>query len=263
MEHSLYNASFFKKEEQMEQTPLKRPPVKDNLITTLNRMGYMLAKPDTFNQAFIDFATIVEAPVLEIGCAYGVATIPALEKGASVIANDLDERHLTLLKSYAPPSSLERLQLKPGRMPEDLDFPQESLGAVLASRVLNFVHPTKLEQSFHLIFKWLKKGGKFFYLGGSPWSGTYARFLPQYDHNKRKGIPWPGFIGNIKVYASPERAANLPQFVTLLDKDEVKNLMEQAGFKIQTLSYAAVDEENPPEMKLDGHEYIGAIGVKK
>ena len=116
----------------------------------------MLAKPDTFNQAFIDFATIVEAPVLEIGCAYGVATIPALEKGASVIANDLDERHLTLLKSYAPPSSLERLQLKPGRMPEDLDFPQESLGAVLASRVLNFVHPTKLEQSFHLIFKWLK-----------------------------------------------------------------------------------------------------------
>ena len=116
----------------MEQTPLKRPPVKDNLITTLNRMGYMLAKPDTFNQAFIDFATIVEAPVLEIGCAYGVATIPALQNGATVIANDPDERHLQLLKSQVPASSLKRLQLKPGRIPDDLDFAEESLGAVVS-----------------------------------------------------------------------------------------------------------------------------------
>ena len=157
----------------MEQTPLKRPPVKDNLISTLNKMGYMLAKPETLNQAFIDFAGIAEAPVLDIGCAYGVATIPTLEKGATVIANDLDEQHLTLLVSQVPVSSLHRLRLKPGRMPEDLDFPEESLSAILASRVLNFIHPTKLEECFHLIFRWLKKGGQFFYLGGSPWSGTY------------------------------------------------------------------------------------------
>jgi 2-polyprenyl-3-methyl-5-hydroxy-6-metoxy-1,4-benzoquinol methylase len=92
-------------------------------------------------------------PVLDIGCAYGMASLPALKKGAVVIANDLDERHLQLLKSQAPVSSLERLQLKPGRMPDDLDFPEGNLGAVLASRVLNFIHPDKLEESFHKIFK--------------------------------------------------------------------------------------------------------------
>jgi Methyltransferase domain len=247
----------------MKQTPLKRPPVKDNLISTLNKMGYMMSKPDALNQAFIDFALIAEAPVLEIGSAYGVATIPALKKGAVVIANDLDERHLQLLKSQAPVSSLERLQLKPGRMPDDLDFAEESLGAVFASRVLNFIHPTKLEECFHLIFKWVKRGGQFFYLGGSPWFGTYKSFIPQYEQNRKDHKPWPGFINSIKDYASAERAANLPEFVTLLDKDEVKHLMTQAGFKIQTLSYVSVDAENPQEMKLDGREYVRAIGVKK
>ena len=247
----------------MEQTPLKRPPIKDNLISTLNKMGYMLAKPETLNQAFIDFAGVAEAPVLDIGCAYGVATIPTLEKGATVIANDLDERHLQLLVSQVPVSSLQRLRFKPGRMPEELDFPPESLGAVLASRVLNFIHPTKLEESFHLIFKWLRKGGRFFYLGGSPWFGTYKGFIPQYEQNRKNHKPWPGFIDSIKDYASPERAINLPEFVTLLNKDEVEHLMTQAGFKIQALSYASVDEENPQEMKLDGREYISAIGVKK
>jgi SAM-dependent methyltransferase len=209
----------------MKQTPLKRPPVKDNLISTLNKMGYILAKPETLNQAFIDFAGIAEAPVLDIGSAYEVATIPALKKGAVVIANDLDKCHLQLLKSQAPVSSLERLRLQPGRMPDDLDFPEGSLGAVLASRVLNFIHPTKLEECFHLIFRWLKKGGQFFYLGGSPWSGTYYRFIPQYEKNKQDNKLWPGFIEHIKDYASPERAVNLPEFVTLLDKDEVKHLM--------------------------------------
>ncbi len=247
----------------MEQPLLKCPPVKDNLISTLNKMGYMMSKPDALNQAFIDFTLIAEAPVLDIGCAYGVATIPALQNGATVIANDPDERHLQLLKSQVPASSLKRLQLKPGRMPDDLDFAEESLGAVLASRVLNFIHPTKLEECFHLIFKWVKRGGQFFYLGGSPWFGTYKSFIPQYEQNRKDHKLWPGFIEHIKDYASPERAANLPEFVTLLDKDEVKHLMTQAGFKIQALSYASVDEENPQEMKLDGREYISAIGVKK
>ena len=247
----------------MEQTPLKRPPVKDTLISTLNKMGYMLAKPETLNQAFIDFALIAEAPVLDIGCAYGVAAIPALEKGATVIANDLDERHLTLLVSQVPVSSLERLRFKPGRMPDDLDFPEGSLGAVLTSRVLNFIHPTKLEESFHKIFKWLRKEGRFFYLGGSPWFGTYRSFIPLYKKNKKKRTLWPGFIENVREYASPERATNLPEFVTLLDKDEVKHLMTQAGFTIQALSYASVDAENPQGMKWDGREYISAIGVKK
>jgi len=148
-------------------------------------------------------------------------------------------------------------------MPDDLNFPEESLSAVLASRVLNFIHPTKLEESFHLIFKWLKKGGQFFYLGGSPWSGTYYRFIPQYEKNRQEKKTWPGFIDSIKDYASPERAINLPEFVTLLDKDEVKHLMAQAGFKIKTLSYASVYEENPQIMKLDGREYVRAIGVKR
>lgn len=241
----------------------KCPPVKDNLIPTLNKMGYMLAQPEALNQAFIDFAAQAKAPVLEIGCAYGVTTIPALEKGATVIANDLDEQHLNLLKSRTPQVCLSRLFLKAGRMPEEVDFVKGTLGAVLASRVLNFIYPTKLEETFLKIFTWLEEGGKFFFLGGSPWFGTYRTFLPRYEQNRKDQKPWPGFIEDIKAYASPKRARQLPEHVTLLDKDEVEHLMTQAGFIVEALSYSAVDPENPPEMKLDGREYVSAIGVKK
>jgi SAM-dependent methyltransferase len=170
------------------------PPVKDGLISTLNKMGYMMVRPEAFNQAFIDFAATAPAPVLDIGSAYGLSTVLALEQGATVVANDLDARHLEILLSKVRPQDQGRLQLMPGRMPEDLTFPNNSFSAVLASRVLNFIHPVELPQTFRLIYQWLQKGGKFFFLGGSPYAGTYTSFLLQYQHNKQIGVFWPGYI---------------------------------------------------------------------
>ena len=106
-------------------------------------------------------------PVLDIGAAYGVATIPALKNGAHVIANYLEEKHLQILKNKVPLSYLSHLDLKSGRMPNELDIEKNSLGAVLTSRVLSFVLPEELELSFKKIFRWLKSGGEFFFLGGT------------------------------------------------------------------------------------------------
>ena len=156
---------------------LKEPEAKNALIITLNSMGYMLSQPEKYNQAFIDFSASAPGPVLDIGAAYGVATIPALEKGAHVIANDLEEKHLQILKNKVPLSYLSHLDLKTGRMPNELDFEENSLGAVLTSRVLSFVLPEELELSFNKIFRWLKPGGKFFFLGGSHYMGTFRKFL--------------------------------------------------------------------------------------
>ena len=198
----------------------QQPEIEENFYLTLNKMGYMLVKPDVINQAFIDFSSPEKAPVLDIGCAYGVSTIPALLKGAHVIANDLDVHHLEILRSKVPLEHLGRLQIKKGRMPEDLDFPEKSLEAILASRVLNFVHPDKLKGCFSLIHKWLKPGGKFFYLGGTP------------------------------------------LFINLLDEENVRKLMTDTGFRIEYINFISAEEAHPEDMKCDGREHLGVIGVK-
>ena len=179
-----------------------------------------------------------------------------------MIANDLDPRHLEILKATADPTHRHRLHLRPGRMPQDLAFLPETFDAVLSSRMINFIPPDHLQTCFDLIYQWLCPRGKFFFLGGSPYSGTYAAFLSQYQDNKQQGLPWPGHITDMRRYTQPSRVDNLPDFVTLLDQDEVTVLLETAGFEVESIAYVAVDPDNPAPMKRDGREYIGAIGVK-
>ncbi|HBG33895.1 MAG TPA: class I SAM-dependent methyltransferase [Holosporales bacterium] len=246
-----------------ERSPLtfRQPEEKEALVVTLNRMGYMLSQPEKYNQAFIDFAPFAPGPVLDIGAAYGLATIPALEKGAFVIANDLDERHLKILKNKLPPSLRKRLMLKPGRMPNGLEFEENSLGAVLASRVLNFIAPEELLPSFEKIFRWLRPGGKFFFLGATPYMGNFQRFIPLYLKRKKEGQKWPGLLENIPFYA-PNRACDLPQFIHLLDEDDLRQLSTKVGLIIEEMSYSPAIEEHPQEMKFDGREQIGFIAFK-
>jgi hypothetical protein len=77
---------------------IKQPRSSQGLIVTLNKMGYMLEQPEEYNQAFIEFASSIHPPCLEIGAAYGVSTIPALMKGAYMTSNDLSKEHLDILK---------------------------------------------------------------------------------------------------------------------------------------------------------------------
>ncbi len=240
---------------------LRQPEPKDALIVTLNSMGYMLSQPEKYNQAFIDFSPHAPGPVLDIGAAYGLATLPALEKGAYVIANDLDERHLQILKSKALPKYLDHLEIKVGRMPNELDFEENSLGAILTSRALSFVLPDEFELSLKKIFRWLKPGGKFFFLGGSPHMGTFNKFLPLYQKRKAEGHPWPGFIEDIPFYA-PERARDLPYHVNLLDEATLSRSLIKAGFIIEDMGFVSAIDEHPSDMKADGREMIGAIALK-
>ncbi len=64
----------------------------------------MLENPGVISEEFIKYAGETEGIVLDIGAAYGVSTIPALQTGATVIANDLDGRHLQILEQNTPSS---------------------------------------------------------------------------------------------------------------------------------------------------------------
>lgn len=243
-------------------TAFKEPGRQRGLIVTLNRMGYMLSIPDEFNQAFIDFASHAEGPVLDIGAAYGLATLKALENGAYVVSNDLDERHLEILKSKTPPQFLDRLELKPGRIPHGVDFPQNSFSAVLASRVLNFLLPEEMEIAVREIFRWLKPGGRFFILGGTPDMQTFRRFYPLYAERKAKGLPYPGFIDHIPRYVLEPEVDELPESILLFDEDLIRNSLENAGFRIDKIGYSSVISLDPDNLGGNIPDTIGAVAIK-
>lgn len=91
--------------------------------------------------------------------------------------------------------------------------------------------------------------------------GTFSRFLERYKENKRKNLPWPGFIENVPLYV-PQRAHHLPLFINLLDEEDVRKLMIKTQFKIEYINFISAEDAHPEDMKYDGREHLGVIAIK-
>jgi len=111
--------------------------VEDGLIPTDNAMGVMTEEPSPAGEAFIALAARAGRPLLEVGAAYGNATLPALRAGGTVIANDLSASELGVLASAASGEDRKRLVLMPARFPDEVHLGDESLSGVLAAEVLH------------------------------------------------------------------------------------------------------------------------------
>jgi len=242
--------------------PLAMPePEQSGLTRTLNSMGTMTPEPDAFSRAFIEFAPRAPGRSLDIGAAYGVATLPALRGGASVIANDIDGRHLKILFGRVPQEHRARLELAPGEFPDGLDFPAGSLGAVLICRVLHFFDGPRIERAAAKVMGWLAPGGKVFAVAETPYIGTAKAYFPTYEAKLKAGHPWPGVVENVGVH-DPKRAGSLPSLFHLLDERILGRVFTAAGFGIERLELFA-RPDYPPDIRLDGRESVGLIAIKK
>ena len=132
------------------------PSSEDGLIPTLNSYGYMLEKPDVISQEFIQYVGSIKGLALDIGSAYGVSVISALQNGATVIANDLDERHLQILVQNTPCQLKQNLTILQGKFPSEVNIQAGSLDGVLSSGVLHYLTGEELEIAFQKIFNILK-----------------------------------------------------------------------------------------------------------
>jgi cyclopropane fatty-acyl-phospholipid synthase-like methyltransferase len=236
------------------------PESEAGLVPTLNRYGYMLENSDSYSQDFIDYASELKGHVLDIGAAYGVNTIPALRGGAYVIANDLDIRHLSILKNKTPASLQDNLLIMPGRFPTEVKIKKNSLDAVLASGVLHYLEGNELEVAFLKVNEILKSRGKFFFFTSTPYIKLFQKYLPIYEERKLKGVKWPGFIEDVGYYAS-KRHEYLPKTINLLDEDTLVSLFDRTGFKIEELKYVEM-VGCPPDIHSAGREYIGVRAIK-
>jgi SAM-dependent methyltransferase len=238
---------------------LEMPPACGGFVPTLNGHGFMNTRVHAYMEAFIAFAKTSATPAADIGAAYGVATIPALEAGATVIAVDLDERHLEILRQRVPDHCLVRLRTIAASFPEDLLFDRGSTGAFLLSNVVHFLSPDRFQKAVQCMLYWLVAGGKVFLLAASPYLGDCRSFVPEYEARKGGGDPWPGYTTEVFKYAPSWKGAF--SSVLFLDPDVLCRVFDQAGFVVEQAEFLA-RPDLPAKTQLDGRESVGLIARK-
>ncbi len=232
----------------------------DFFVPTLNNMGYMTKQLDAYSQAFVDYAAHTNGSVLEVGAAYGIATLAALSLGAKIYCNDLEPKHLMLVQEQAKTRNLElsRLTTLPGNFPDALDFSPGSLDGILICRVLHFFEGEKIERSIQKAYEWLKVGGKIFIIAETPFLKTLIDFIPEYEKNVLNQVRWPGLITDMHQYFND---AKVPKLINSMDKTVMRRVLESEGFVIEKMSY--INRMDFPEnRRLDGRESIGVIAYK-
>ncbi len=234
--------------------------VEEGLILTDNAMGVMTAEPSPAAEAFIAHARHAGRPVLEVGAAYGNATLPALATGATVIANDLSETELAVLAASAPAESTRHLVVAPARFPSELRIGEGSLSGVLAAQVLHFFDGPDVELAFQNVFRWLEPGGKFFVVVMTPSLSYYRNLRAAYSERVERGERWPG-IFDPRTVASPEWRDQLPPMVHLFEKDILLRCCAETGFTVETLEYFCF-RNFPEKHRTDGREYITMTASK-
>jgi len=228
--------------------------VEDGLIPTDNAMGIMTEEISPAGEAFVALAATARRPLLEVGAAYGNATLPALAAGATVIANDLSATELAVLARATPGADRRRLVVMPARFPDELPLADASLSGVLAAQVLHFLDGPAVERAFANVHRWLEPGGAFFVVVMTPSLSYYTAFAARYHEREMAGERWPG-IFDPREAATPEWRDRLPTMVNLFEKAVLRRSAEEAGFLVETLEYFCF-RHFPDKHRTNGREYL-------
>ncbi|MBK1689409.1 class I SAM-dependent methyltransferase [Rubrivivax gelatinosus] len=227
-------------------------------IATPNQRGRTTTTLNEINEAFVACAAGCERPVLDIGSAYGVASLAALATGATVIANDIDASMLRALQEQAPPQDRPRLRLLCASFPHEIDLPQGSLDAAHASNLFNFLRGEEIDAGLAKLHRWLAPGGRLFAISGTPWAANVSRFIPVYEARLSQGLRWPGECDALHDYADGPTAAELPEFLHLLDTATLGPALLRAGFEIEVLE-CFHRRHTPTYIAWDGRENVRFI----
>jgi len=240
------------------QWPTENEP---GLIFTKNRRGSMFTDLSPASKAFIEFAKKCEHGIADIGCAYGVATLPAVAAShCDVHAVDLSPEHLEVLSSCLHLQDQQRVQLHTGRLPDDIDFPAASLDAIHASCVLHFLRGKPLLSSLHAFKRWLRPTGQLFLNVVSVHHRMFTEFLPIYQDRHRAGVEWPGELDALTHFESKAHHVVLPDddFLHLFSLEQLVNILAEVGFEtLHTGYYDYASLEAPANPR--GHIHLTAV----
>jgi SAM-dependent methyltransferase len=236
--------------------PERPKPFIEGLVPTLNHRGFMSETLDLYSRHFVEYAGAIDAEVLDIGCAYGIATRAALDNGARVLACDMEAAHVEILERETPPELHDRLRTSVNVLP-GADFPDESFGAILCSRVLHFLLGTEIRISLEKMYRWSKPGGHVFLIADTPYTGFWFKTAPEYEQRKAAGEEWPGYIDDISALLEKGSVpAGMLPYLNPLDPDILRRECERAGFAIKDAGFTGRDGS------AEGRQHAGCIAVK-
>lgn len=230
-------------------------------LVTANLRGRTTTRLNEINARFAALAGAAALPVLDLGCAFGVATHAALAAGATVHANDIDPRHLEETEKNAPAGTRGRLHLVPGAFPAELDFPEGSLALVHASNLLNFLRGEEIAEGFVRVARWLAPGGRFLSISGSPYAANIRGFIPVYEENVARGLAWPGECHGLRRYSDDPTIGELPDTLHLLDPDVLSRAARAAGLEVEEAHFFH-RAGTPDYIALDGRENTVLVARK-
>lgn len=209
------------------------PPAPDGRIRTPNQMGYVTTNVLDLSAEFVDFASTCKNPVLDGGAAYGATSIAALKKGATVIANEITPIDLNVIvkNKTLTEDDRKRLFLKEGKLPEGVDFPENSLGAIHMSRVLHFFHPEEVDKMFEKAYKWLVPGGRFYLLTASPYHYATPKLGKMYNKKFNEGVEFPGEVKDFTFNAGGNEPKNSSgNYLHAMDPRVIFRVASKYGF---------------------------------
>lgn len=244
-------------------------------ISTLNNMGGMVRRFDEINKKFMDF-TIEHKhdpsfKILEIGAAYGDVALECLKKGVTnYLINDLDERHIEIVKARAKLENIDEKLIKVavGDFPDAIQL-VPFYDAILVSRVLHFFEPAKWLRALDKLFYLLKPGGKIFVVVISSHVKPFIPFMETYHQRRKNGNLFPGYIKNIFKELNIPRTSELsrdpnchfPQ-LNIMCKEILAYHFKNIGFEVlEIIEYAFT--YTSLIWKFDGREVLGLIATKK
>jgi SAM-dependent methyltransferase len=210
---------------------------------------------DYFSDRFVHYAADCVAPVLDMGCAYGVATRAALDRGATVHACDMEAGHVEILAQEVPEGQRARLVTSVGTLP-NVEFPDASFDAILCSRVLHFLLATEIRTTLAKMQRWLRPEGRIFLVTDTPYSGFWFPGAPAYERRKAAGEEWPGLIEDIGVFLPGQRLPpGMLPYLNPLDPDILARECHRAGFVVEEAAFTGRGAER------DSKRHAGAIAV--
>jgi 2-polyprenyl-3-methyl-5-hydroxy-6-metoxy-1,4-benzoquinol methylase len=270
----LHHQAMMKKNDQgfLYQAYDKPAPDKsESLVATMNNQGFMITSAvDAFSVQFIEAAkqsSMNGGQVLEIGAAYGVATLSALRHGATVFCNDLEPAHLAVVAKEHAKLARGKLVSIPGAFPNELVFEPDSFDAILISRVLHFFKGEEVVQALEKALAWLKPGGCLFVINETPFLSNWQPFLGEYEARKKRGEKWPGLIDNPRKYEQGTSFSSLlPPLMHFFDKETLEQALLEAGFQRENIQIEYINRAGqfPPKLLIPEkrQESVGCRAIK-
>jgi SAM-dependent methyltransferase len=247
-------------------------------VKTYNPIGgYTLPAVDPFSQKFIECAGqagLHGGRALEIGAAFGAATLKALARGAEIDCNDISVANLAVVRkrfadlsaSILNPATAEykNLRLLPGAFPEELAGLQpDAYHAILACRILHFFPGKKIESCLQVMADLLAPGGQLFIVCETPYQKNWVSYLSEFERKTEAGVDWPGEIADSSIVENTQRNTGLPKFMHLISQPELLRAVKKIpNLKLVECAYISRQGVFSDDALLDGRESVGLIAVR-